>query len=136
MAGGAPRTWDRVEIAEKLLDWSKKDTSYHLGEFCADIEIDPNTLLKWTNSEDEFGRTYRIVKARLGARREKKEALNHIHSKGYELNVMTYDPFLLHQKQEFERFKSDLAKEEKAEEIKQINCIQYNQKPCDDNTTV
>ncbi len=96
MPVGSPRVYDRSEIARQLLEWSLKETSLNLCGFCGEKEIDPNVILRWTKdlNDDEFGRAYRLVKARLGERREQRLGEGKLHTKAYDLNAKTYDYFL------------------------------------------
>lgn len=132
-----PRTYDRDKVERDLFEWSKKDTSVNLCGFCDEFDLDPDVLLKWAKADlDGLGRTYRLAKARLGSRRELKLKNGDLHTKAYDLNAATYDLFLKEEKMAMLKYESDLSKEEKADEIKNINLVQFGQKPSDTDTPV
>ena len=132
-----PRSYDRDQMEKDLFDWAQKDSSLNLCGFCAKYNMDPDTLLKWVKADqDGFGRTYRLVKSILGDRREGKLRTGELHTKAYDLNAATYDMFMKEEKMALLKYESDLSKEEKADEIKNINLVQFGQKPSDTDTTV
>lgn len=89
-----PREYDREEIEEKLLAWSLLDTSFNLCAFCGEVPIAPTMLIGWTKTDKEFSKSYEIVKARIGQRREQGLNKGLVHVKAYDLNAVNYDPFI------------------------------------------
>jgi len=109
MVSGRLREHDREDIAIKMLDWCKEESSLNLCGFCAKYELDPDVVLRWSKQDEFFGRTYRIVKSTLGERRERKLKEGELHNKAYDLNAATYDLFLKDERQTEKKFESELA---------------------------
>lgn len=93
--GGRPEEFDKVAVAEALIEWAKRDDSINLNKFCAyhDPIINPRTILRWANENIEFRRAYEKAKSFLGFRREEKLSSGELHSKAYDLNATVYDQF-------------------------------------------
>lgn len=109
---GRPQEYNREEIAQKLLEWSRKEDSLNLCAFCGEIEFNPQMLYKWATEKTEFSNTYNIVKAKLGARRELKKNEATIHLASYNMNAPTYDYFLKQEKRDQAQFEASLKEKE------------------------
>ena len=109
--GGRLRTHDRDDIAEKLINWAKKDDSLNLCAFCSQIEIDPSKLSNWAKECDRFRQSLNRAKCSLAARREEKVSTGDLHLKAYDLNITTYDYFLKEERRDQLIFESDLKKQ-------------------------
>lgn len=110
--GGRPRVHDRDEIAEKLIDWAKKDNSLNLCAFCAENLIDPSRITQWANECERFKQAVGLAKSFIAARREIMLSEGKLHMKAYDLNANTYDYFLKNEKRDEKKFESDLKSKE------------------------
>lgn len=110
--GGRLRTYDRDDIADKLIEWAKKDDSLNLCAFCAQNEIAPSKLSNWAKECDRFRQSLDLAKCFLGVRREEKVSTGELHLKAYDLNVANYDYFLKEERRDQLQFESDLKKRE------------------------
>ena len=130
MATGRPREYDRDTIAVKLAEWSKKEDSINLCEFCADNEVLPQYLGLWAKEKEGlFCAAYELAKAKIGARRERMLNAGSLHVKAYDLNSATYDFFLREEKRQQKEFESELAKKEA--EVAALTLAQIAQKSRD-----
>lgn len=95
MAGGRPQEYDRVAVAEALIEWAKKSDSININKFCAyhDPIIPARTFLSWVESDPEFSRAYDKCKLFLAFRREENLNKGELHVKAYDLNATVYDQF-------------------------------------------
>lgn len=106
--GGRFREYDREEVANLLLEWSKEDDSLHLNGFCVKYLIAPDKLYKWAKECDNFNQYYLLSKAFIGKRREDMFNKGTLHSKLYELNVATYDYFLKQERRDQSDYEAKL----------------------------
>jgi len=109
--GGRLRKHDRDEIAEKLVQWSTKDSSLNLCGFCAENMITPQRLTEWAKSCERFQEALAKAKCFIAFRRENKVSSGELHLKSYDLNVATYDYFLKQERREHLEFEHGLKKE-------------------------
>ncbi len=125
MALGRPRTIDREELQNNMIEWAAKDTSINLCGFCAEYSLDPDYVLKLSKIDEDFGRTYRMVKSVLGSRREHKLKEGELHNKAYDLNAATYDLFLKEERLDQLKYESALKKEE-ASSVTKMEILHVN----------
>lgn len=92
---GRPQEYDRLAVAEALIDWAKKDDSININKFCAyhDPIIPSRTFLNWVQEDEVFRRAYDKAKLFLGFRREEKLNKGELHVKAYDFNATVYDQF-------------------------------------------
>ncbi len=112
MGIGRPQEYDKNEIANKLINWSKKDDSINLNKFCALNSIPPSYLSVWAKESETFSQAYELAKSHLGYRREEMLTMETLHVKAYDLNAATYDYFLKEEKRKQAEFESSLRKDE------------------------
>lgn len=95
MAGGRPQEYDRIAVADALIEWAKKPDSININKFCAyhDPIIPCRTFLSWVESDPEFSRAYDKAKLFLGFRREELLSSGDLHVKAYDFNATVYDQF-------------------------------------------
>jgi hypothetical protein len=91
--GGRPSEYDKVAIAERMLEWAKQDDSININKFCAYNDIPARTFLEWVDDDIEFSRAYDKVKTFLGFRREERLNSGELHVKAFDLNATVYDQF-------------------------------------------
>lgn len=94
--------WDKEAVANKLIEWAKKDDSLNLNHFCCTHipPIPPSYIVRWSKDSDVFCQAYEIAKSQLGHRRERKLKEGELHVKAYDLNAATYDYFLKQEKRD------------------------------------
>ncbi len=88
---GRPREHDRVEIAKKLIEWAKRESSMNLCGFSAEMGISPMVILNWTRIDPDFCLAYDEAKCYLGERRERALNSNALHQAAYNRNANVYD---------------------------------------------
>lgn len=116
-SGRKPK-YDRLEYAEKLIEWALKPDSRNLNGFCAENLIPYEYINRWARENEQFRLTYNTVMQIIGQRREEDLKSGKLHVKAYDLNAKVYD----HVKRdadrnelEFElRLKKELEKEDKS----------------------
>jgi hypothetical protein len=131
---GRPREYDRNEIAQKLIEWAKKDNSLNLCEFCGENLIPPQKLGVWAKECEYFRSSYDIVKSLIASRREKKLSKGELHVKAYDLNAATYDYFLKEERREEKAFEAEIAAKQ-AIDIHKNMCLSTNYPETDPNDT-
>jgi hypothetical protein len=109
---GRPKEYDRIQVAQALVDWASKKDSLNLNKFCAEQGIPPQKLSLWAQENEHFREAYNYAKAFIGARREEKLSTNELHVKAYDLNASTYDFFLKEEKRLQAEFESKLKSKE------------------------
>ena len=109
--GGRLREHDREAIADKLIEWAKKDDSLNLCAFCSQVEIAPSKLSNWAKECNRFRQSLELAKCFLAVRREEKVSTGELHLKAYDLNIATYDFFLKEERRDQLVFESDLKKQ-------------------------
>lgn len=124
--GGRFRKHDRDDIADKLVEWAKKDDSLNLCGFCADNLIVPSKITIWAKECENFRKAYELSKSFIANRRERKLSNGELHVKAYDLNANTYDFFLKEGKREEKKFESELKSKEQ-ETAQQLTPEQINQ---------
>lgn len=103
--GGKPRTYDRDDVEEKLLNWVKKEEAINMMGFSAEHLIPPSVILKWVRADpDGFGQTYDTVRSIIGMRREQRLSEGTLHTKAYDLNSSHYDRYLKEDQKEDKSF--------------------------------
>src|ERR1700679_3582358 len=90
---GRPRSTDRQGLFDRLLAWSKLDTSISLNAFCAEFEEDPEEIIRFTHEDKIFSKMYRQVKTSLGNRREQMLNAGLLHQRAYDRSAHVYDQF-------------------------------------------
>jgi len=108
MSVGAPRTHDREEVRNKMIEWALEEESLNLNGFCRRVMISPQCILRWAKEEELFGSTYNLVRSILGDRRERALKEGNLHVKAYDLNATTYDAFLKEEKKEMMEYEYKL----------------------------
>jgi hypothetical protein len=95
MVAGRPQEYDRVKIANDLIEWAKRSDSINLNKFCAynDPIISPHAMLRWCREDDKFRTAYEKAKTFLAFRREEQLSSGELHAKAYDLNATVYDQF-------------------------------------------
>lgn len=118
---GTPKTWTDDIIEEwrlKLLAWSDTDEAYQLLNFLADFGIERDTLLHFCSINEEFGKTYRLVKYKIG----KHRTIIAMHNKNfigdYLKNQGNYDPEHLAFGRADKEFDAELAVKHKSAQEK------------------
>ena len=113
---GAPRKYNRDDIALQMLKWSELDTSTNLNGFCSVCvpRITPDTLLDWVVSDHHFAKTYKTVKCIIANRREGFLNTGKLHSMGFQLTAGFYDAFLNKHKRDEKKFEAKLESLKKA----------------------
>lgn len=93
---GRPREHDRDKVAADMIEWSKREDSYHLAKFCATYDpIFPSSKITvWSNESESFRQAYESAKDNIAHRREQMLCEGRLHVKAYDLNASTYDYFL------------------------------------------
>lgn len=115
------KEYDREEMAAKLLEWAKKDTSINFNGFCAQELIPPQNISKWKHENECFHEAYDITRSILATRREHGLNAGTVHVKTYDLNAGVYDYFLKEESRDEKKFdaslKLDDSKDDGAERI-------------------
>lgn len=114
MVMGRPQEYNRVKIAEEIIEWAKLPDSINLNKFCAyhDPIIPATTMLNWVREDPDFRKAYECARMFLASRREEWLNGELLHVKAYDLNATVYDQFLKCEKREQAEFESNLKKEE------------------------
>lgn len=117
---GRPREHDRDQIALDLLEWSQKETSYNLLEFCVLKMLPAEKISLWSRECPNFRQSVMIAKHSIGMKREKMLSRGLLHQKAYDLNAPVYDYFLKEEKRDNLKYESDLRRKELEEESEQL----------------
>lgn len=71
MPGGRPPIYDMIEQAKALEEWSKKDDSTALCQFCVEQDIYPDYIYDWRDKSPEFSTALKKAKTRIASRLRK-----------------------------------------------------------------
>lgn len=121
--GGRPREWDRLELAEKMLEWSLLPDSTNLLGFSDIYCIPPQKVSCLARDDEGFRLAFQLVKARVGMRRERALSKGQLHLRAYDLNAAVYDYHLKEERRDEMAYQASLKKleEEDTAEQKMIN---------------
>ncbi len=114
MVAGRPREYDRVLIAQQMMEWVAKDDSINLCGFCADYWIPYSRMWAWAQEDKEFRDILEMIRLKIAQRREQWVSEKRLHQTAYGLNARVYDRPMHQYYREDSKYQSDLKKEEGA----------------------
>lgn len=91
---GRPSEYSIDEMADKLFEWSLKESSYMLTEFTDQNDLSLQKLSFWANKDSRFRETLEIVKARIACRRERYVHLDKLEPSVFRQYQRMYDYML------------------------------------------
>ncbi len=92
--GGRPITYEVDEVAERLDEWSQKESSIAFSGFCAEMSLDPDFFYDSVARHPKFSGSYRIAKQRLAHRRAQMYNSDALKEKDFLMYQKHYDAFL------------------------------------------
>lgn len=125
---GRPRTYDRDYIHEELQKWSEAPDSVVLTQFCDKFKIASTKIQDFAREDDEFRTTLRLVRDRLGARREIYHNKGTIQPTSYNRYVKHYDGFLKQDEREDKEHEKQISDKPEGSGSVIINIQDYSGK--------
>ena len=115
MVAGRPKEYDRDDLLDKLITWSKLPQSKSLLDFCHLNDLDPDKLSCFARENPKFLSAYRMVKARIGNNRENLLSSGTLHQQAFNKNAHVYDYFMREEERDLMKYQSDLKRAENKE---------------------
>lgn len=110
---GRPKEYDLDSLAQALSEWSQKDDSLNLLEFCNEQDLLAEYLSRWAKENVDFEQALKKAKQQIATRREKLVNKNAFNYGIYQRGQAMYDIFLHEHERAEKQFDADLKRKDK-----------------------
>lgn len=106
-----PKEYDLEQLANEILQWSKKSDSINLTQFVSEKEFPPQYISRWCNESSYFCEVLSMAKVNIGLNRQRQALEAKLTQQEFTRHEYRYDPFYREDERDEKTFESNLKKD-------------------------